>query len=94
MKREQQRQKHRSQTLDERLSSDPVLKERLHQLADVRDELIAQGRSVDEVEAAVVEQMRQVGKELLGSIAQFQCDGSVERALRNNPLLSRDAKKK
>ena len=94
MKDEQRSQKRHAKTLDERLSSDPQLKERIHQIADLRDELIAQGWSMDQVEAAVVEQIRLLGKELLGSIAQQQCDGSVEQAMRKNPSLSRDSKKK
>lgn len=94
MKNEQQTQKRRAKTLDERLSSDPQLKERMHQIADLRDQLIAQGCSMDQVEAAVVEQLRLLGKELLGSIAQHKCDGSVEEAIRENPSLSRDSKKK
>jgi hypothetical protein len=93
MNDEQQRQKRRAKTLDERLSSDPQLKERVHQIADLRDELIAQGCSLDEVEAAVVEQIRLLGKELLGSIAQQKCDASAQQAIQKNPLLSRDSKK-
>ncbi len=94
MKNEQQPQKRRAKTLDERLSSDPQLKERVHQIADLREELIAQGCSMDEVEAAVVEQIRLLGKELLRGIAQRKCDESAQQAIQKDPSLSRDSKKK
>ena len=94
MKHEQQPQKLRAKTLDERLSSDPQLKERVRQITDLRDELIAQGCSMDEVEAAVVEQIRLLGKELLGGIAQSKCDRSVQQAMQKDSSLSCDSKKK
>ena len=94
MKDEQPRPKRRSKTLDERLSSDPELKERVHQIADLRDELIAQGCSLDEVEAQVVEQIRLLGKALLGGIAQQKSDASAHQALQKDSSMSRDSKKK
>ena len=94
MKNEQHPRKRRAQTLDERFCSDAQLKERLHQIADRRDELTAQGCSMDEVEAQVVEQIRLLGKELLGGIAQSKCDQSADQALQKDAALSRDSKKK
>jgi hypothetical protein len=94
MKHEQHRLKRRAKTLDERFASDPQLSERIHQIADIRDELIAQGCSMDEVETQVVEQIRLLGKELLWGIAQQKSDQSTQQALQKDASLSRDSKKK
>jgi len=93
MKHEQQRLKPRAKTLDERFASDPQLSERIHQIADMRDELIAQGCSMDEVETQVVEQIRLLGKELLCGIGQHKSDQSTQQALQKDASLSRDSKK-
>lgn len=94
MKHEQHRLESRGKTLDERFASDPQLSERIHQIADMRDELIAQGCSMDEVESQVVEQIRLLGKELLCGIAQQKSDQSTQQALQKDASLSRDSKKK
>jgi hypothetical protein len=94
MKHEHSRPKNRTQSLDQRLAEDPYLTERMHQIADMRDELLAQGRSLDEVEAKVIEQMRLLGKELLGGIAQLKADQAAEQALQKDSALQRDSKKK
>ena len=93
MKDEQYQPKPRVKSLDDRFASDPELAERIHQIADTRDELIAQGCSLDEVEARVIEQIRLLGKELLGGIAQKKSDQSAQAALQNNQGMSRDSKK-
>jgi signal transduction protein with GAF and PtsI domain len=94
MKHERSRPKNRTQSLDQRLASDPYLTERIHQIADMRDELLAQGCSLDEVEAKVIEQMRLLGKELLGGIAQLKADHAAEQALQKDSTAQRDSKKK
>jgi hypothetical protein len=86
--------KPRTQTLDQRLASDPWMYERIHLIADMRDELIAQGCSMDEVESRVVEQIRLLGQELLGGIAREKSNRSTEVALKKNPSANRDSKKK
>src|SRR5215831_14173972 len=93
MKREQHRLKGRVKTLDERFASDPQLSERIHQIVDMRDELIAQGCGMDEVETQVVEQIRLLGKELLCGIAQQKSDRSTQQAMQKDASLSRDSKK-
>ncbi len=94
MKNEQHRVHRRTKTLDERFASDPQLSERMHQIADLRDELIAQGCSMDEVESQVLEQIRLLGKELLWGIAQKKSDQSTEQALHKDSSLTRDSRKK
>jgi hypothetical protein len=94
MKHERSRPKNRTQSLDQRLANDPYLTERIHQIADMRDELLAQGCSLDEVEAKVIEEMRLLGKELLGGIAQFKAHQAAEQALQKDSTTQRDSKKK
>lgn len=94
MKHERSRPKDRTQSLDQRLADDPYLTERIHQIADMRDELLAQGCSLDAVEAKVIEQMRLLGKELLGGIAQVKADQAAEQALQKDSTAQRDSKKK
>jgi len=93
MKHERICSKNRTQSLDQRLAGDPILTERIHQIADMRDELLAQGYSLDEVEAKVIEQMRLLGKELLGGIAQLKAHQAAEQALQENSGTQRDSKK-
>jgi hypothetical protein len=49
---------------------------------------------LDEVEAKVIEQMRLLGKELLGGIAQLKADHAAEQALQKDSTAQRDSKKK
>lgn len=93
MKHERSRPKNRAQSLDQRLANDPILAERIHQIADMRDELLAQGCTLDEVEMKVIEQMRLLGKELLGGIAQIKSNEASEQALQKEPGAHRDSKK-
>lgn len=82
------------QSLDERFAKDPLLRQRLHQIADLRDELIASGVSLDEVEERVVQQIRLLGQELLGTVAQTKADQTHRQARREHPDASADVKKK
>jgi hypothetical protein len=84
----------RKQSLDERFAQDPIMRERMHQIADMRDRLIASGCSLDEVESRVVEQIRLLGQELLGGMAQAKADEATVEARREHPEGIRDIKKK
>ena len=84
----------RQKSLDQRFANDPVLRERMHQIADRRDQLIASGCSLDEVEARVVEQIRLLGQELLGTVAQSKADNAECKARREHPGAISDIKKK
>jgi hypothetical protein len=82
------------QSLDERFAKDPVMRERMHQIADMRDELIASGCSLDEVEDRVVEQIRLLGQELLGTVAQVKADQATRQARNKHSEAVSDIKKK
>lgn len=85
MKRERP-QRNRAESLDERFARDPVLHARLHQLADLRDELLAQGCSLDEVERKVIEEMRRLGNEFLSMVAQVKADEAAHRDSKKTEL--------
>ena len=93
MKDERQQRKNRNQSLDQRLAGDPILTERIHEIADMRDALLAQGCRLDEVESRVVDQMRLLGRDLLGGITQFKADQAAKQALEKEPSAQRDSKK-
>lgn len=80
-------------SLDERFA-DPVMRERLHEIADMRDRLLAEGVSLDEVEEQTVQQMRLLGRELLQSIGQNKADQSATQAGQKNPAAIKHRKKK
>lgn len=82
------------QSLDERFANDPIMRQRLHQIADLRDELIASGGSLDEVEERVVQQIRLVGQELLGTVAQSKADQTHRQTRSEHPDAIADIKKK
>ena len=84
----------RKQSLDERFANDPIMRERMHQIADMRDQLIASGCSLDEVEERVVGQIRLLGQELLGTVAQTKADQLNCQARNQHPKAVRDIKKK
>jgi len=84
----------RNQSLDERFAHDPLMRERMHQIADQRDQLIASGCSLDEVEERVVEQLRLLGQELLATVAQTKSDQLHSKARREQPEAVREVKKK
>ena len=83
-----------SDSLDERFADDPVMRERLHQIGDMRDRLLAEGVGLDEVEERTVEQIRVLGRELLQSIAQRKANQSAKRVKEENPSAIKHRKKK
>jgi hypothetical protein len=84
----------RPQTLDERFADDPVMRERMHVIADLRDQLIAQGCTMDEVEDRVIKEIRLLGQELLGGVARNKAQQADAQARRQHPSAIRDSKKK
>lgn len=91
---DEQTSSERPNSLDERFADDPVMRERLHQIADLRDRLLAEGVSLDEVEERTVEQIRMLGRELLQSIAQSRADQSAKTVKQENSSAIKHRKKK
>lgn len=81
-------------SLDGRFASRPRVYARLQSIADLMDKAIAEGHTADEAEAMAIEQIQQLGRELLTDWAQEKQSQSVQRAKIKHPLASQHIKKK
>ena len=81
-------------SLEQRLARRPHVLARFHSIADLMDQSLAAGCTADEAEARAIEQVRQLGRELLGDWAQEQQDGSLARARTEHPQAIKHIKKK
>ncbi|MFZ1410163.1 MAG: hypothetical protein WAS07_01730 [Micropruina sp.] len=80
--------------LEQRLTRRPHVLARFHAIADMMDQAVAQGCTADAAEARAIEQVRQLGGELLGDWAQEQQAGSLARARAQHPQAIKHIKKK
>ena len=81
-------------SLEQRMAKRPHVLARFHAIADMLDQAVAAGCTADEAEARALEQVRQLGRELLGDWAQEQQAGSLARARRQHPQAIKHIKKK
>jgi hypothetical protein len=72
----------------------PRVLARFHAIADMMDQAVAAGGTADEAEMQAIEQVQQLGRELLGDWAQEQQAGSLERARNQHPKAIKHIKKK
>lgn len=75
------------QSLDERFATRPRLRQRLLTMADLIDQALAQGCTAHEVETRTVEQMRQLGNEVLTDWAEKSERAAQRQAQEENPKL-------
>jgi hypothetical protein len=80
--------------LEQRLTRRPDLLERLHAIADLLDQSLAEGCSADQTEARVIEQVRLLGQEILGQWAQETHAVAQQQMPRRHPQAVREGKKK
>ncbi len=81
-------------SLDARFSSRPHVHRRLHQIADMMDQAIAEGATADEAEALAIEQLRELGSDVLTDWAQQKQEDSLQKAQKENPSAIGHIKKK
>jgi hypothetical protein len=81
-------------SLDERFANRPHLRRRLFLIADMIDQAVAEGCTVDEAEARAIEQICKLGQEVLTHFAEKSEPQLRQRAQRENPKLINYAKKK
>ena len=81
-------------SLEQRMAKRPQVLARFHSIADMMDQAVAAGCTADEAEDLAIEQVRQLGRELLGDWAQEQQDGSLARARSQHPEAIKHIKKK
>jgi hypothetical protein len=81
-------------SLEQRMAKRPQVLARFHAIADMMDQAVAAGCTADEAEDLAIEQVRQLGRELLGDWAQEQQAGSLARARSQHPKAIKHIKKK
>jgi hypothetical protein len=81
-------------TLEQRLARRPQVLARLHRIADLMDQAIAEGCTADEAEARAIEQVRLLGRELLEDWAQEKQLHSLAQARVEHPQAIKHIKKK
>jgi L-serine deaminase len=81
-------------SLEQRMTKRPQVLARFHSIADMMDQAVAAGCTADEAEERAIEQVRQLGRELMGDWAQEQQDDSLARARSQHPQAIKHIKKK
>jgi hypothetical protein len=82
------------QSLDQRYADRPQLRRRLLRIADMIDQAIAEGCTADQAEARAIEQIRQLGNEVLTDWARRSEQDAVAKAQASEPKLQPYRKKK
>jgi hypothetical protein len=80
--------------LEQRMAKRPQVLARFHAIADMMDQAVAAGCTADEAERQAIEQVQQLGRDLLGDWAQEQQAGSLARARAQHPQAIKHIKKK
>jgi hypothetical protein len=88
------KQKATAKTLDERFANRPHTYRRLQQIADEMDQAIAKGATADEAEAMAIEQLRNLGGEMLTDWAEAKQQQALEQARAAEPKSIKHIKKK
>ena len=81
-------------SLEQRMAKRPHVLARFHAIADLMDQAVAAGCTADEAERRAMEQVQQLGRELLGDWAQEQQADSLARARAAHPKAIKHIKKK
>jgi hypothetical protein len=74
-------------SLDECFSDKPHLRQRLLEISDMIDSLVAEGCTAHEAEAKAIEQIRKLGNDILTAWAQKFESAAVTQAQANDPKL-------
>lgn len=81
-------------SLDQRFADKPHVRQRLLEIADMIDELVAQGCTAHEAEARAIEEIRKLGQGILTEWAEQSESAAVAKARAQNPKLQPYRKKK
>lgn len=83
-----------TRSLEQRLARRPHVLARFRSIADMMDQAIVEGCTADEAEAGAIEQLQQLGSELLEDWAQEKQDHSLAQARATHPKAIKHIKKK
>ena len=81
-------------SLDERFADKPHVRQRLLEIADMIDELVAQGCTAHEAEGRAIQEIRKLGQGILTEWAQKSESAAVAKARAEHPKLQPYRKKK
>ncbi len=82
------------QSLDQRFADKPHVRQRLLQIADMIDQLVAQGCTAHEAEARAIVEIRKLGNGILTEWAEKSERAAVAQARAQDPKLQPYRKKK
>ncbi len=80
-------------SLDECFADKPRVRERLLEISDLIDRLVAQGCTAHEAEARAIEEIRKLGNGILSEWADKSQQAAVEKARAQDPKLQAYRKK-
>ena len=83
-----------AQSLDQRFADKPHVRRRLLEIANMIDELVAQGCTAHEAEARAIEEIRKLGQGILTEWAEKSESAALAKARAQNPKLQPYRKKK
>jgi hypothetical protein len=83
-----------ARNLDQRLAGRPQVLARFHSIADMMDQALAEGCTADQAEELAIQQLQQLGRELLGDWAEEKQAASLAQARRKHPAAIKHIKKK
>lgn len=86
--------RNQSQSLDERFADKPHMRQRLLEIADMVDELVAQGCTAHEAEARAIVEIRKLGNGILTEWAEKSESAAVAKARSQDSKLQPYRKKK
>lgn len=81
------------QSLDECFADKPHVRQRLLEIADLIDTLVAQGCTAHEAEARAIEQIRKLGQGILTEWAEKSEQAAVTKARAKDPKVQNYGKK-
>jgi len=88
-----QRDSQNQPSLDQRFANRPHLRRRLLMIADMIDQAVAEGCTAHQAEARAIEQIRQLGQELLKDWAEKAEPQFRQQAEAGEPKLIKNGKK-
>ncbi len=92
MKDEPNKNSHK-RSLDERFAQHPQMYERLQQIGEQMEEMIARGVSADDAEEIAIKQIRELGQAWLTDWAKAQHERSVAQVKKEIPSAIKNVKK-
>jgi hypothetical protein len=84
----------RTRSLDECFADKPHVRQRLLEISDMIEELVAQGCTAHEAEAKAIEEIRKLGNGILTEWAEKSESAAVAKARAQDPKLQPYRKKK